>query len=61
LARVYEGIDPIDDILSAAETQHSEALAAKALRHSLREGGEKESREKHDDCEVDSLEDAEME
>jgi hypothetical protein len=49
LARVYEGIDPIDDILSAAKTQHSEALAAKALRHSLREGGEKESREKHDD------------
>jgi hypothetical protein len=49
LARIYEGIDTIDDILSAAETQHSEALAAKALRHSLREGGEIESRKKHDD------------
>jgi hypothetical protein len=49
LARVYKGIDSIDDILSTAETQHSEALAAKALRHSLREGGEKESRKKHDD------------
>jgi len=49
LAWVDQRIDTVDNVLSATETQHREALRATELRRSLRDGGEEESREQHDD------------
>ena len=49
LAWIDKRINAVDNILSAPKTQHREALRATELRRSLRNGGEEESREQHDD------------
>jgi hypothetical protein len=52
LSRIDKWIDSIDNRLSTTKAQHSEALVAAELGHSLREGREEKGRDEHRGCDT---------